>query len=62
MKYIYMMLGLGFLVFMFTFGIDRELARKDYVRLLGNNDYEQKIEGCLYRCNCRYYTELLWTK
>lgn len=62
MKYVYMFLGLGFLILLFTFGIDREIARSQYVKLLDGRDYEKKIEGCLYSCNCRYYTELLWKK
>lgn len=62
MKIIYITLALSFLGFMFTFGIDREMARSEYVKLLDGQDYEKKIEGCLYSCNCRYYTELLWKK
>ena len=62
MKYVYMFLGLGFLMLLLTFGIDREIARSQYVKFLDGQDYEKKIEGCLYSCNCRYYTELLWKK
>jgi hypothetical protein len=62
MNAFYLLFCLVFLGFLITFGIDREIARSEYVKLLDGRDYEKKIEGCLYSCNCRYYTELLWKK
>lgn len=60
MKIIYITLSLSFLGFMFTFGIDREMARQQYIELVNNGDFEKKVEGCIYSCNCNYYTDLLW--
>lgn len=43
----------------FTFGMDREMARRDYEKAVHNGDYEQPIIGCLYESNCVYYTKKL---
>jgi hypothetical protein len=43
-----------------TYGIDRELARRDYVKAIEMQDFEKPIIGCLYESNCRYYTNRLY--
>ena len=40
-------------------GIDIEVARKDYVKLKENGDYEQKVEGCIFGWVCEKYTREL---
>lgn len=62
MRYVYGFLALAVLGFMFTFGVDREIARQQYVELADNGDFEKKVEGCIYNFNCNYYTNLLWEK
>lgn len=39
----------------FTFGLDRELARRDYAKAVE----KQPITGCIFRYNCDFYTKLL---
>lgn len=40
-----------------TFGIDRELARRDYEKY--TTTQEESIIGCLFETNCKYYNDLL---
>lgn len=44
----------------FIYGIDRELARRDYVKSIQTQDFEKPIAGCLWESNCNYYTEKLY--
>lgn len=44
----------------FTYGIDRELARRDFEKAISNGDYERPIIGCIYQSNCDYYTDKLY--
>lgn len=46
----------------FTYGLDREMARRDYEKAVHNKDYERPIVGCLYESNCFYYTKMLGEK
>lgn len=46
----------------FTYGLDREMARRDYEKAVYNKDYERPIVGCLYESNCFYYTKMLGEK
>ena len=43
-----------------SFGLDRELARRDFEKAVHNGDFEKPIVGCLWDYNCEYYTELLY--
>ena len=52
------LLLIGFLGLIFTFGLDRELARQDYIEAINSNGRE--VTGCIFSCNCKYFTELLW--
>lgn len=40
-----------------TFGIDRELARRDYEKY--TTTQEEAIIGCLFETNCKYYNDML---
>lgn len=40
-----------------TFGVDRELARRDYEKY--TTTQEEAIIGCLFETNCKYYNDLL---
>lgn len=42
-----------------TYGFDKDMARREYVKAVTNGDYERPIVGCLYKYNCEYYTKLL---
>lgn len=43
-----------------VFGLDKELARRDYEKAVRNNDYERPIVGCIFEYNCEHYTNILW--
>lgn len=40
-----------------TFGVDRELARRDYEKY--TTTQEEAIIGCLFETNCKYYNDML---
>lgn len=40
-----------------TFGVDRELARRDFERY--SKTQEELIVGCIFKTNCKYYNDLL---
>lgn len=65
MKYFteFMLYALAIMVFIgsLSFGFDREMARRDYERAVRNGDYEAPIVGCLWKYNCEYYTDLLYS-
>ena len=44
----------------FSFGLDKELARRDYVKAVQYQDFEQPITGCIFNYNCEYYTNKLF--
>lgn len=54
-------LGVTVLVNAVVFGMDREIARREYVRRVQMQEFEQPIIGCTYNYNCEYYTDLLWS-
>lgn len=56
------MMTLAVIIFMtgLTFGIDRELARRDFVKAIEMQDFEKPIIGCIYQSNCDYYTDKLY--
>lgn len=53
-------LAIAILAFGLTFGMDREIARRDYVKAVSNGDFERPITGCLWEYNCKYYTDMLF--
>lgn len=61
MKYFieFMFYVIGLMVFVagLTFGIDREIARRDFERY--NTSQQEQIVGCIYKVNCAYYNDLL---
>ena len=44
------------------FGMDMELARRDYVKAITDGNYEKPITGCLFETVCDTYTERLYKK
>lgn len=40
-----------------TFGVDRELARRDYEKY--TTTQEELIVGCIFKTNCKYYNDML---
>ena len=40
-----------------TFGVDRELARRDFERY--TTTQEELIVGCIFEANCNHYNDLL---
>ena len=48
---IYMVLAACFLVASCLYGIDREMARQDYLK-------GQWAEHCIFQANCDYYNEM----
>lgn len=44
----------------FSYGIDRELARRDFEKSLQVQDFEKPIVGCIFETNCKYYTNKLF--
>ena len=57
-----LMIALAIVLFVtgMTFGLDKELARRDYEKAVRNKEYEQPIVGCLWDYNCKHYTDILW--
>lgn len=43
-----------------SFGLDREMARRDFEKAVHNGDFERPIIGCLWDYNCEYYTQMLY--
>ena len=50
-------LGLAVFIGALVFGVDRELARRDYERY--STTQEELIVGCIFETNCKYYNDLL---
>ena len=46
----------GLVLFGAFYGIDREIARRDYV---AKTDLTSQINGCIFKSNCEYYNKLL---
>lgn len=44
----------------FMFGVDREMARRDYEKAVRDGDFEKPIVGCMWNYNCEYYTQMLY--
>lgn len=44
----------------FSFGFDREMARRDYEKAVRDGDFEKPIVGCMWEYNCKYYTQMLY--
>ena len=40
-----------------AFGIDREMARRDFERY--STTQEELIVGCIFETNCKYYNDML---
>lgn len=53
-------IGVMLFAFALCFGMDRDMARRDYEKAVRDGDHERPIIGCLWKYNCEYYTDLLW--
>ena len=42
-----------------AYGIDREMARRDYVSMFDISSSNGEIKGCWFQSNCDHYNELL---
>lgn len=51
-----------FIGMLFIFGMDMELARRDYVKATTEGNYEKPITGCLFETVCDTYTRRLYRK
>lgn len=56
-EFLFYALVLMVMVAGFTFGIDKELARRDYERY--STTQQELIVGCIFAYNCKYYNDLL---
>lgn len=57
--YLLLVIFIGMLA---IFGMDMELARRDYVKAITDGNYEKPITGCLFETVCDTYTERLYKK
>ena len=56
-EFMFYALALMVIVAGLTFGIDRELARRDYEKY--TTTQEEAIIGCLFETNCKHYNDML---
>lgn len=58
------MITLAIIIFItgLAFGIDREIARRDFQKSVNNGDFEHKIVGCIWDYNCEEFTQMLFEK
>lgn len=61
-EFLMTIIAVAVIILGFTFGLDREMARRDYEKAVYNKDYERPIVGCLYESNCVHYTKMLGEK
>lgn len=54
-EFLMTVIAIAVIILGFTFGLDRELARRDYEKAVE----KQPITGCIFEYNCDFYTELL---
>ena len=48
------------LIGLFTlFGLDREMARQDYLSIVNHESDLVRVDDCLLQMNCDYYNNLL---
>lgn len=50
-NFLFLVILVNIFIFGMTFGLDRELARRDFEK-------NQKISGCIYKYNCTFYKKL----
>ena len=51
-------IGLG-IAFCIVLGLDREMARQDYLKVVNHESDMASVDGCLFKMNCDYYNNLL---
>ena len=59
-EFIMTVMAIAIILLGFTFGLDREMARRDFEKAVHNGDFERPIVGCLWDYNCEYYTQMLY--
>lgn len=50
------------ILFLLAFGMDMEIARRDYVKATTEGNYDKPITGCLFEHVCKTYTQRLFNK
>lgn len=55
----FLLYAVGLMVFVagFVYGIDRDMARRDYEHY--NTSSQEVITGCIFESNCNYYNDLI---
>lgn len=55
----FLLYAVGLMVFVagFIYGIDLDMARRDYERY--NTSNQEVITGCIFESNCNYYNDLI---
>lgn len=51
-------IGLG-IAFCIVLGLDREMARQDYLRVVNHESDMVSVDGCMFKMNCDYYNNML---
>lgn len=59
MKLLFYVLLVGLIGLITLFGLDREMARQDYLSIVNNESDLVSVDGCLLQMNCDYYNDLL---
>ena len=59
MKLLFYVLLVGLIGLVTLFGLDREIARRDYLSIVNHESDLVSVDGCLLKMNCDYYNDLL---
>ena len=59
MKLLFYFLFVGLIGLITLFGLDREVARQDYLSIVNHESDLVSVDGCLLKMNCDYYNNLL---
>lgn len=59
MKYLGYTLFVVFIGFCVVAGLDREQARRDYLKVINHEDDMVSVDGCIFKFNCDYYNNML---
>ena len=51
-------IGFG-IAFCIVLGLDREMARQDYLKVVNHELDMVSVDGCIFKMNCDYYNNLL---
>lgn len=59
MKLLFYVLLVGLIGLVTLFGLDREIARRDYLSIVNHESDLVSVDGCLLQMNCDYYNNML---